>query len=270
ELHRLGSAGGQDLLLDGEVVAMVAGRPSFSALAERMHVSNPRRAAELSTGNPVTLLVFDLLRSGDRDLMGQPLSERRRILESLGLSGDSWQVPGAYDDGQMLLAATRAQGLEGIVSKRLDSCYEPGARSRHWLKFPHRRRLSVVVGGWRPETDSTHRLGAVLVGEPTPAGLRYRGRVGSGIAGKAGPRLRDLLTPLARENSPFADEVPRLDAVGTRWVEPGVVIEVEALGMSAQARLRQPAYLGVRADLTPADLIGQSVGADHQTGERHE
>ena len=97
-------------------------------------------------------------------------------------------------------------------------------------------------------------FGALLVGEPTPAGLVYRGRVGSGIAGKVGPMLKEVLTPFARDTSPFADEVPRLDALGTRWVEPVLVVDVESLGLSAQQRLRQPAFVGARPDLTPEDL----------------
>jgi bifunctional non-homologous end joining protein LigD len=110
------------------------------------------------------------------------------------------------------------------------------------------------VGGWRLETDSTNRLGALLVGEPTADGLVYRGRVGSGIAGARGPALRELLEPLTRTDSPFVDEVPRVDALGTRWVEPTVVVDVEALGLSSQQRLRQPSYRGVRPDLSPEDL----------------
>ena len=154
----------------------------------------------------------------------------------------------------MLFEATRDQGLEGIVSKRRSSRYEFGVRSPHWLKFPHRRRTSWVVGGWRPETGSTTRLGAVLVGEPTPDGLLYRGRVGSGIAGRVGPMLLEALAPYAREDSPFADEVPRLDALGTHWVEPVLVVDVESLGLSTQQRLRQPSYRGLRPDLGPEDL----------------
>jgi bifunctional non-homologous end joining protein LigD len=259
ELQGLATRPGTRLLLDGEVVALSGGVPSFGALAERMHVSNPRRAEELAELNPVTLLIFDVLRVGDRDVMSDPLVQRRTLLESLELTDVSWQVPGVYDDGQMLMEATRSQGLEGIVSKRLSSRYEPGVRSRHWLKFPHRRRASYVVGGWRLEVDSAHRMGALLVGEPTTEGLIYRGRVGSGIAGKAGPMLRALVEPLARTTSPFVDEVPRLDAVGTQWIEPLLVVDVEALGLSSQLRLRQPAYVGLRADLTPEDVIGQEL-----------
>ncbi len=259
ELHELAKRPGPSLLLDGEVVALAGGVPSFGALAERMHVSSARRAEELSLHNPVTLLIFDVLRVGDRDVTREPLSDRRKLLESLELNDVSWQVPGVYDDGQMLFDATRAQGLEGIVSKRLTSRYEPGVRSRHWLKFPHRRRASYVVGGWRLEVDSVNRMGALLVGEPTPDGLIYRGRVGSGIAGKAGPMLRELVEPLARATSPFVDEVPRLDALGTRWIEPVLVVDVEALGLSSQQRLRQPAYVGLRSDLTTDDVMGQGL-----------
>ena len=244
----------EDVLLDGEVVAFGDGIPTFGALADRMHVSNPRRAAALATTNPVTLLVFDLLRYGGRDLSRLPLAERREILLGLDLNDDRWQTPPAYDDGPMLFDATKQQGLEGIVSKRRDSRYEFGARTRNWLKFAHRRRNSYVVGGWRPETGSQTRLGALLVGEPTPDGLVYRGRVGSGIAGKVGPVLQAALAPHARESSPFVDEVPKLDALGTNWVEPVMVVDVEALGLTPQRRLRQPSYRGVRTDLGPEDL----------------
>src|SRR4029078_5673287 len=132
----------------------------------------------------VTLLVFDVLRLGDRDLMEQPLSARRHALADLACHADRWQTPPAYDDGRMLFDATYEQGLEGIVSKRLSSRYRPGLRSKDWLKFAHRRRESHVVGGWRPESDSRDGLGAVLVGQPSADGLLYRGRVGSGIAGR--------------------------------------------------------------------------------------
>ncbi len=251
ELHGLP---GDDLLLDAEVVAFLDGIPTFGALQERIHVGNAKRAAALAERNPVTLLAFDLLRLEGRDLTREPLDARRDLLTALGLDDVAWQVPPVYDDGAMLFQATLDQGLEGMVSKRRSSRYEFGARSPHWLKFPHRRRTSWVVGGWRPETGSASRLGAVLVGEPTPDGLLYRGRVGSGIAGKVGPMLMEALAPYARQASPFADEVPRLDALGTHWVEPVLVVDVESLGLSPQQRLRQPSYRGVRPDLNPEDL----------------
>jgi len=175
------------------------------------------------------------------------------VLEEIGLDDVSWQVPATYDDGQSLLAAAEAQGLEGIVSKRVTGRYQWGARSRDWLKFPIRPTGSFVVGGYRHETDSLNRLGAVLVGQPAPHGLEYRGRVGSGIAGRAGRALADLLAPLVRADDPFLD-VPRVDAQGTVWVEPVVVVDVQYLRVTTDGRLRQPSYRGVRTDLTLDDL----------------
>jgi bifunctional non-homologous end joining protein LigD len=260
ELQALATLG-HDVLLDGEIVALGKGVPSFGALADRMHVRDPRKIARLATDNPVTLLAFDLLRLDGEDLARRPLRERRALLEELGLDAPTMaaavQVPAAYDDGQVLLQAAEQQGLEGIVSKRWSSAYHPGRRSRDWLKFPIRPTGSFVVGGYRHETDSDHRLGAVLVGEPTADGLVFRGRVGSGIAGKAGQRLGDLLRPLARETSPFATALPKVDTVGTVWVEPEVIVDVQYLAITTDGRLRQPAYRGVRTDLDVTDLIGR-------------
>jgi bifunctional non-homologous end joining protein LigD len=164
-------------------------------------------------------------------------------------------VPAVHDDGAQLLAATAEQGLEGIVSKRRAAAYAAGRRSPDWRKTAHRATRSVVVGGWRPEVGSTGRLGAVLVGQPDgQGGWRYAGRVGSGLAGTAGEALAMRLRPLHRDTSPFSDEVPAIDANGTTWVHPRVVVEVRALELTGQHRLRQPAYLGVRTDLLPADL----------------
>lgn len=253
---------GRAAVLDGEIVALVEGRPSFTALLERVHERRSARAAARAERLPVTFVAFDLLSLDGRDLTARPWERRRRRLESVvdvAGDGDRWMVPPTYDDGQTLHAATLEQGIEGIVSKRRGSTYQSAVRSFDWLKFPHRMRSSYVIGGWRPETDSEHRIGAVLVGEPTPDGLIFRGRVGAGLSGRAGPALLAALEPYARADSPFDDEVPRSDAARVRWVDPVLVVDVEALGMNAPsggvgARLRQPTYRGVRSDLSLEDL----------------
>lgn len=262
ELHGLGEVI-DDALLDGEVVALRSGAPSFSDLAERMHVRDARRASLLAESNPVTLVVFDLLALDGQSLLEQPLTERRDRLESLGLDDPAWLVPPAYDDGDLIHAAAEQQGLEGIVSKRRTSRYRPGQRSKDWLKFPIRPTGSYVIGGYRPEKGSD-RLGSVLVGTPTADGLSYRGRVGSGIAGRAGRMLAQQLSD--RPDSPFADEVPRVDREGTVWVDPVLVIDVEYLALTGDRRLRQPSYRGVRVDLTSADLMQPTE--DEPDGDR--
>jgi bifunctional non-homologous end joining protein LigD len=247
--------GERDLLVDGEIIGLNdEGLPDFRVLQERMHVRRATTAARLARSVPAVYMVFDLLRLDGRDLADQPLERRRELLSGLPLAESAWQVPAGYDDGAMLFDATLQQGLEGIVSKRLDSRYEFGVRSAHWLKFAHRHRFSYVVGGWRPQEGTSDRLAALLVGEPTPDGLAYRGRVGSGIGARAARLLTELVAPLGRADSPFADEVPREDARGTHWLEPVLVVDVDTHHGSRRQRLRQPSYQGVRHDLTPEDL----------------
>ena len=262
ELHGLHSEYA-DMLLDGEIVSLRDGVPSFAAMAERFHVADVRRARRLAEEAPVTLLAFDLLRLYGVELLGRRWDERRATLERLELSTPRWQTPPTFTDGPALHDATREQGLEGIVSKRVDSPYVPGVRSPYWLKSPHRGTVSVVIGGWRPEIGGAgaRRLGAVLVGVPGPGGLHFLGRVGAGLAGRVGQALLRDLTPLASDASPFAAEVPREDADGATWVHPVLVADVQSLGLSSQGRLRQPAYKGLRTDLTPGDVD------DHVEGE---
>ncbi|XVX20967.1 non-homologous end-joining DNA ligase [Actinomycetota bacterium] len=243
-----------DMLLDGEIVALERGRPSFRALGERMHVKDRAKAERLATVRPVTLMVFDLLRVMGQDITAQPWTVRRHLLEQAELAGPHWQVPPTYDDGEQLHRATKEQGLEGVVSKRRTSTYLSGRRSDDWRKLPHRDTISAVVGGWRYETDSTTKLGAVLIGIPGPDGWEYAGKMGSGLAGKAGAVLQQRLSGLEIEASPFASPVPREDAVGVVWVRPEVVVEARSLGPGKTGKLRQPAYLGTRTDLTAEDL----------------
>jgi bifunctional non-homologous end joining protein LigD len=260
----------EDLLLDGEVVVLEGGLPSFAALAERFHVTDARKAARLAAAKPVTYMAFDLLRLYGVDLTPRSWSDRRATLDRLELATARWQTPPTFTDGATLFAATREQGLEGVVSKRKDSPYRPGQRSPYWLKSPHRHAVSVVIGGWRPEsTDpSGRRLGAVLVGLPGPEGLRFAGRVGAGLAGAAGTALLRRLGGLVVEESPFAVPVPTVDALGARWVRPVLVADVESLGLGSGGRLRQPAWKGLRTDLTPEELEPEQLDLEpEQPGE---
>lgn len=244
-----------DVLLDGEVVALDrSGRPSFPVLMERMHVRDRRRAAALATKVPVTFVVFDVLRLYGVDLTARPFAERRATLERLELPAGPVMLSPVYDDGAALLSATRDQGLEGVVAKKWTSRYEPGRRSPAWVKAAHRPTRTCLVGGWRPQVDSDRVVGALLVGAPdVTGGLRYLGRVGSGIGPAAHRSLRPMLAALTRATSPFADPVPTVDAAGATWVHPRVLVEVDHLGWTTGGRLRQAAYRGVRTG-TDADL----------------
>ncbi|CAG7571795.1 bifunctional non-homologous end joining protein LigD [Barrientosiimonas humi] len=243
-----------DLLLDGEVVVMRGGIPSFAALAERFNVTNARVAERLSATAPITLMAFDVLRAAGTDVTGLPLRDRRQLLEGAGLGSPWVQVPPVFDDGEGLSRATAEQGMEGVVSKRWASPYVPGRRSDDWRKTVHRTTDSFVVGGWKFETDSRDRLGALLIGAPTTSGLQYRGRIGSGLAGRTGAALLPRLRELPDEGDPFVDDVPRAERAGATWVRPSLVVDLEFHGISEVGRLRQPTWKGLRPDLTASDL----------------
>lgn len=258
-----------DMLLDGEVCVMERGRPSFAALSDRIHVKDRATAMAMAHGSPVTYIVFDLLRFLGTDLVHRPWQERRALLERLDLRGPRCQVPSTYDDGAALFAATAEQGLEGVVSKRRDAPYRPGRRSDDWIKAPHRPLFSVVVGGWRPEQGDRRRIGSLLVGTPTPDGLHYLGRVGSGLAEHSQVDLLSELRPRQRRTSPFAGPVGP-DQEGTTWVDPEVVVDVRALGFASQGALRQPSYQRLRPDMSPEAIaleIPDTQVTDYRGGD---
>ena len=259
ELRGLGpAAGSRQLVLDGEVVAFDGGRPSFEALQPRMHVTSAAEAAILARRTPVTYLVFDLLFLDWRPTTDLPYRERRELLDGLGLVGPAWQTPPAFTDvaGADVLAAGVAQGLEGVVAKRLAARYRPGARSADWLKVKPEFAQEAVVGGIRPgKGNRAGKVGSLLVGVQTEDGLAYAGRVGTGFNAQSLRLLEEKLSPLRRATSPFGTSVPPEHARDAQWVEPRLVIQVAFAGWTQAGRMRAPSYRGLRTDKDPAEVV---------------
>ena len=246
ELAGLASLSGA--VLDGEVVAMSGGIPSFESLAERMHVRDAARAKVLAARSPVTLLVFDVLSLYGVDLTRRPLDERRATLERLSLP-EHVQLSPVYPDGDALWEVTREHGLEGVLAKRRSSVYQPGRRSADWVKAAHRTTRTALVGGWRVETTARDRIGSLLLGAPDVDGrLRFLGRAGSGLGGPLATRLAPLLAPLEQPASPFDEPVPAVDARGAHWCEPTLLVDITYLTRMRSGRMRQPVVRGVRDD----------------------
>lgn len=242
-----------DALLDGEVVLLGAtGQPSFTALAERMHVRDRNRAARLAAVAPVTYMIFDLLRLRGADLTGWPYDRRRAALTALGLGGARWVVPPSFPDGPATFQAAGEHGLEGVMAKRRNAPYRPGVRSPDWVKVKLETTGDFVVGGWRP---GARKIGGLLVGVPRPEGrLAYRGRVGGGIGAALERALLAELEPLRTPDPPFGRDVPGPDARGAVWVTPQVVIEVKYAQLTPDGRLRFPRVLRLRPDKPPEEV----------------
>ena len=254
-----GSLGVQTAVLDGELVATdEQGRPSFGRLQQRMHIASAAEARRRAADVPVSYIVFDLLHLDGNDLTRLPLRERRRFLGEVVEPGPCWRCSPVYDDGPALLGAATDQGLEGVMAKRPESLYEPGKRSRNWLKVKVRRRQELVVGGWLPgEGGRSGRIGALLIGVHEPGGgpLRYAGRVGTGFTAAELDRLAGLLGPLEIDRSPFDPPPPRPVARVAHWVRPEHVAEIAFGEWTSDGVLRHPSYLGLRFDKDPTEVV---------------
>jgi bifunctional non-homologous end joining protein LigD len=255
ELAPLATAlGPTPAVLDGEVLALdEQGRADFQLLQSRMGLAHaPGRAAHRAAKAPVHLVLFDVLHLAGEPLLRLPYTRRRERLTDLGLDGPSWSTPAALvGHGGQALRATREHGLEGLVCKRLDSVYEPGVRSRAWIKIRNMRSEDVVVGGWLPGKGRLGGLpGAVLVGQRAAGRLRYVGGVGTGWSSAERTELAALLRAAATDVCPF-DPVPPVP--GARWVVPRLVGEVRYSTRTRQGMLRQPSWLRLRPDLAPEE-----------------
>lgn len=272
ELRELGELlGAREVVLDGEIVALNDdGVPSFERLQPRMHLTRPNDIRRRMQDTPVVYMIFDLLYLDGRSTMALPYTERRKLLEGLELAGEHWQAPPyVAGNGEAMVAASKAQGLEGVVAKRLDSPYEPGRRSAAWLKVKNFNRQEFVIGGWTPGAGSREdTLGAVLLGyyDRTPeqaeaSGEPQRfclaGKVGTGFNDR---QLHDLLRTLERsrrETSPFDIGQPE---GGSQFVEPELVCEVDFAEWTDAGTLRHPSFKGLRDDKPPRAIVRERPG----------
>jgi bifunctional non-homologous end joining protein LigD len=233
-------------VLDGEVCAIdEQGRTSFSAMQKG--------------GYPLVYYVFDLLELEGESLIGLPFVERRtRLEEILDRRNKTIQLSEAFDDGRALEQAALEQGLEGVMAKRAQSRYEPGRRSRDWLKVkPGKQRQEFVIAGYtRGQGRRSGRLGSLILAVNRGGELRYVGNCGTGFTEAEIDRLMKLLKPLERPSSPFpvVPKTPRVKKGDVVWVEPKLVCEVEFVEWTHDEHLRAPSYQGLREDKEPEEV----------------
>ncbi|MCS6557902.1 ATP-dependent DNA ligase [Curtobacterium flaccumfaciens] len=260
ELQELGERAGVDGVFDGEIVAVDdRGRPSFQLLQNRMGLTKAREVRSAQETTPVRFLLFDVLEADGHELTRLGYDARRQALETVVDPGGAIDVPPAVQgDLDAVLAASREQGLEGVVAKKRSSKYAEGRRSEAWLKLKHHATQEVVVGGWKPGSGRrAGGIGSLLLGVPGPDGLEYVGKVGTGFRDRDLDEIAGVLAPLERKTPPFVD-VPRPDARDAHWVTPKRVGEVEFAEWTGDGRLRQPSWRGWRVDKDPDDVVRET------------
>jgi bifunctional non-homologous end joining protein LigD len=232
-------------VLDGEVCALDdQGRASFSEM---------QKGAQT-----LVYYVFDLLELEGEPLLDRPLSERRERLEKLlDRRNKAVRLSEAFDDGEALLTAAKEQKLEGIIAKRADSIYQPGKRTRDWLKVKtHGRQEFIIAGYTRGQGRRSGRLGSLILAVKSGDELSYVGNCGTGFTDEEIDKLMRRLRPLERSTPPFA-EVPKMPKVkkgDVVWVTPKLVCEVEFSEWTHDGRLRAPSYQGLREDKTADEV----------------
>ncbi len=251
-----------DALVDGEIVALdEEGRPSFERMQQRMNLSRPREIERLLGSVPVRLLLFDVLEIAGSSVMSEPYVRRRERLERLvrPRRGIPVELPAAASGTpEEAFEESRRLGLEGLVAKRPDSPYRPGARSEDWVKLKLTRTQEVVIGGYRKGSGTrTGRIRSLLVGIPGDHGLDYAGRVGSGFREVELDRLLRRLGDLEQPASPFLD-VPAADAKDAVWLRPELVGEIEFGEWTRTGVARHPRWRGLRPDKSPDEVVRES------------
>jgi bifunctional non-homologous end joining protein LigD len=249
------SLGSRRIVLDGEVVALdEQGRPSFERLQSRMHLASDSAVRRRMRDIPATYVIFDLLYLDGHTTMSLSYEDRRELLEALDLDGPAWRTPAYHrGEGRALLAATRELGIEGVVAKKLDCPYQPGARASHWIKVKNVHTQDVVIGGWTPgEGGRVTSLGSLAVGVMDGGALVYAGKVGTGFTEQTLALLKRELEPLRRDASPFTGRQP---PKGTIFVEPELVAHVEFREWTKSGTLRAPSFKGLRPDISPQECV---------------
>jgi bifunctional non-homologous end joining protein LigD len=270
-LRKLAAQTKRALVLDGEIVALIDGEPArFQELQGRMHVKESTLIARRTSSTPAALVLFDILMDGDEPLIHEPWSTRReRLLKRIGkrVSPQLRITESIEGDGKKMLEKARRQGWEGIIAKRIDSRYEPGVRSRSWLKLKIEFREEFVVGGYTDPRNNRQHIGALLLGYFDKDRFIYAGHTGGGFTRNGLEEMYSLLKPLERKTSPF-EQTPKTNEKA-HWVTPQVVVEVKFNEWTADRRLRQPIFLGIRDDKNARDVeIEQpSVQAKTTRGE---
>ncbi len=255
-LRKLASQTRRSLVLDGEIVALHNGEPArFQELQGRMHVKESIAIARHSSASPAALILFDILMDGDDVLIREPWSERRAtLLKRVGkrVTPQLRVTESIESDGKKMLEKARREGWEGIIAKRTDAPYEPGNRSRNWLKLKIEFRQEFVVGGYTDPRNNREHIGALLLGYFDSDRFIYVGHTGGGFTRKGLEEMYRRLKPLERKTSPFEETLKTNEKA--HWVKPEIVVEVKFNEWTADRRLRQPIFLGVRDDKDPDEV----------------
>jgi len=229
------------VILDGEIIALDKGKPSFHEVMRRDGIRKPENVEKARNQTPIIYMVFDVLFYNGNWSTGLALKERQEILSSILRPQENIQLVENFPDGNNLFQAIKAQGMEGIVCKDLNRPYLINGKDHRWQKVKNYRDLIAVIGGF---TLRGGIINAVLLGLYDGEGkFWYIGHTGTGKIGQTEWKaLTEVLHPLIRSKRPFSNVPER--QTGAFWVEPKITVKVQYMEWTEGRSLRQPSIQG--------------------------
>lgn len=258
----------EKMVLDGEIVVIdpKTGISKFNAL------QNWRSEAD----GQLMYYVFDVLWYEGKDITSWPLSLRRGLLRDIfdqnGPGNNIDEQPAdsivrlgfsIEREGESFFKSTEKLGLEGMVAKKLDSSYDPGARTKDWLKIKVQKRQEVIIIGFTRNAGTSKLFSSLLLGVYDSKELKYVGKVGTGFTDKEQKELMKTFKPLQRKTSPlakvpdynkasrFRPHPPHADAT---WLKPVLVGEVSYAERTQDGVFRHPSFKGLRTDKAASEV----------------
>ena len=246
----------KDAILDGEIVVMNQGLPSFEKLQTRERASGKIQIDYLARTLPATYIVFDVLYIGDKEVMSLPQMERLALLPDV-VEVDDRVVLSEHIEarGVDYYNAVVSKGLEGIIAKHKAARYYMGKRSKDWIKIKKKTTLDCIICGITAgEGEREDTFGSLILGAYLDGALFHVGRVGTGFSEKLRRTLFERLLALRQEECPFP-EVPEIDAHVGFWTKPVIVVEAHFLEFSKDRHMRAPSFSRLREDKRPEDCV---------------
>ena len=245
-----------NIIVDGEIVSInEKGAADFSSL----------QGWRSEADGELIYYVFDILWYDGRDLMQLPLKTRKDILKDILPTSDNIKFSESFETGGIeFFKLAEEMSLEGIMAKKYDSLYYPGARSQDWLKIKTEQRQEVIIGGFTKNEGSSKRFSSLLAGIFKNDQLIFTGKIGTGFTNKLQEELMGKFEPLIIPDSPFINEPdvnqpsrfrpnpPKAVAV---WLKPELIGEVSFREMTRDGVMRHPSFRGLREDKDPGEVV---------------
>ncbi len=249
-------------VVDGEIAVLDAkGMPDFSGL----------QSWRSEADGQLAFFVFDLLWLEGKDLAELPLKDRRSMLVAIFPDVPGIRLSESFDEtGEKLFALAEELGLEGIIAKKAESKYLPGARSREWLKIKTMKYQEAIICGYTKNENTSKLFSALLLGWYKKGKLEFIGLVGTGFTVKSQQELVNGLKPFEIENSPFGYVPdfnkpsrfrPHPPKATVTWVSPEVVCEISYREITKDGAIRHPSFKGLRPDKNAKEVQREEIAA---------